>query len=453
MQVVNVTEQRPALHTALRTPRGESVLVDGIDVMPEVLSTQGRVSDFVEAVLSGRHRGATGERITDAVVIGIGGSDLGPRMVTAATRVHHTGDVRVHFVANVDPAELDAVLPALAPTTTLVVVISKTFTTVETLANARAARSWLLSAMSEGDLVHHLCAVTTAVDQATAFGVSPDALFGFWDWVGGRYSLSSPVGIGIELALGRSGMQGLRDGMHAVDVTLHQLPRVTESRSAARHARRLVLGAFRYDFEGSRPLRAGSRAASRSSAAAADGEQRQVASPRPVSRWAGPPRPWSGGRPAPTGSMRSSSCCTRARTWSRSISSASARSAATSGAACSRPTCSLRRPRSLSGRPADDLRRAGVDPALVPHKAMPGNRPSTLIWLPDLTPYSVGALIALYEHATAIAGFAWGIDPFDQWGVERGKELASALLPAVQGGSVPAGTDAATRASLRMLGP
>lgn len=114
-QVVNVTEQRPALHTALRTPRGESVLVDGIDVMPEVLSTQGRVSDFVEAVLSGRHRGATGERITDAVVIGIGGSDLGPRMVTAATRVHHTGDVRVHFVANVDPAELDAVLPPSRP--------------------------------------------------------------------------------------------------------------------------------------------------------------------------------------------------------------------------------------------------------------------------------------------------------------------------------------------------
>jgi glucose-6-phosphate isomerase len=450
-QVVNVTEQRPALHTALRTPRGEAVLVDGVDVMPEVLATQGRVSDFVEAVLSGRHRGATGELITDAVVIGIGGSDLGPRMVAAATRAHHTGQLRVHFVANVDPAELDAVLPALSPATTLVVVISKTFTTVETLANARAARSWLLSAMSEGDLVHHLCAVTTAVDQATAFGVSPDALFGFWDWVGGRYSLSSPVGIGIELALGRAGMQALRDGMHAVDVTLTASP---ASRNPA-----VLLGMLDVWYSGL--FGAASKAvvpyAQDLALLPAHLQQLQMesngksvtASGEPVG-WPTSPVVW--GAPGTNGQHAFFQLLHQG-THLVPVDLIGVRSVGGDERGNLLQANLLAQAAALAlGRPADDLRRAGVDPALVPHKAMPGNRPSTLIWLPDLTPHSVGALIALYEHATAAAGFAWGIDPFDQWGVERGKELAGALLPAVEGGAVPDGTDAATRASLRMLG-
>ncbi|MCZ3386068.1 MAG: glucose-6-phosphate isomerase, partial [Actinomycetia bacterium] len=218
--LVNTTEGRAALHTALRASADPPIILDGQDVLPDVAETAARVSDFVEGVTSGIHRGATGHPITDVVVIGIGGSDLGPRMVTAATRQHHIGQVRVHFVANVDPAELDAILPRLAPASTLVVVVSKTFTTVETLANATAAREWLVADIGEVGLTLHLAAVTTADDSAATFGVPADAVFGFHDWVGGRFSLSSAVGIGIEFAIGREGMRSLRAGMRAVDDTL-----------------------------------------------------------------------------------------------------------------------------------------------------------------------------------------------------------------------------------------
>ncbi len=217
---VNITEGRAALHTALRASAEPPILVDGEDVMPDVTRTAARVSDFVEAVATGARRGSSGDRITDVVVIGIGGSDLGPRMVTAATSQFHTGQVKVHFVANVDPAELDAVLAHLSPARTLVVVISKTFTTVETLANANSARDWLIAEIGVAGLAHHVAAVTTAVDRAAQFGVPEDAVFGFDDWVGGRFSLSSAVGIGIEFAVGPDGMQSLRAGMRAVDAAL-----------------------------------------------------------------------------------------------------------------------------------------------------------------------------------------------------------------------------------------
>ncbi len=449
-QQVNGTERRAALHTALRAASTERVVVDGQNVVPEVVATAERVSTYVDAVRSGERLGATGEQFRSAVVMGIGGSDLGPRMVTAATRAHHTGDIDVHFIANVDPAELDAVLPRLDPATTLLVVISKTFTTVETLANAHAALAWLAGALGESALEHHLCAVTTAIEEASDFGVPPAAIFGFRDWVGGRFSLSSAVGIGIELAVGRSGMQALRDGMRAVDqATLHTPP----EQNAA-----LLLGmldVWYTDFLGT-SSKAVVPYAQDLALLPAHLQQLQMesngksvtADGSPVG-WPTSPSVW--GAPGTNGQHAFFQMLHQGPAvvpvdfvGVRSISGDRRAELLQSNLLAQAAALAL-------GRTADELRGSGVPPELVPHKVMPGNRPSSLIWLPDLTPHSVGALVALYEHATVVSGFAWGVNPFDQWGVERGKELANGLLPAVSGGEPPPGTDQATLASLDHL--
>ncbi len=447
---VNTTEGRAALHTALRANAQPPILVDGENVLPDVARTAARVSDFVEAVTTGARPGSSGTRITDVILIGIGGSDLGPRMVAAATRQHHTGRVQTHFVANVDPAELDAVLPGLDPATTLVVVISKTFTTVETLANAAAARAWLVDGVGETALSHHLAAVTTAIDQAAAFGVPTDAVFGFRDWVGGRFSLSSAVGIGIEFAIGPAGMQSLRVGMRAVDAALLTDP---VAQNAA-----LLLGML--DVWYGQYFRATSKAVVPYSQDLAllpshlqqlqmeSNGKSVTAEGTPVS-WPTSPVVW--GAPGTNGQHAFFQLLHQG-THLVPVDLIGVRSIVGTERAELLQANLLAQAAALAlGQTPSALSTAGVDPALVPHKVMPGNRPSTLIWLPDLTPHSVGALIALYEHATAAAGLAWGVDPFDQWGVERGKELASGLLPAVTGGPVPEGTDAATVASLAHL--
>ncbi len=449
-EVVNVTEQRAALHTALRADHDAHITVDGADVMPDVTQTADAVSAYVEAVRSGARRGATGERLTDVVVIGIGGSDLGPRMVTAATRSHHTGHVGVHFVANVDPAELDTTLAPLDPASTLVVIISKTFTTVETLANAATARTWLVDSVGETGLTNHVCAVTTAVEAATAFGVPEDAVFGFRDWVGGRYSLSSAVGIGIEFAVGPEGMRSLRQGMRWVDDALLADP---WQPNAA-----VLLGML--DIWYTEYFGATTKAVipysqdlallpshlqqlqmeSNGKSVTADG--------RPVA-WPTSPIVW--GAPGTNGQHAFFQLLHQGTTLVP-VDLIGVDSIAGSDRANLLQANLLAQAAALAlGRTATDLRAAGVSEALIPHKEMPGDRPSTLIWLPDLSPSSVGALVALYEHATAVAGFAWGINPFDQWGVERGKELAGDLLPAVAGGAIPDDTDASTEASLRHL--
>lgn len=448
--LVNATERRAALHTALRANGEPPILVDGHDVLPGVAKTSADVSEFVEAITSGRRRGASGERFSDVVVIGIGGSDLGPRMVTAATRSHHTGLVRVHFVANVDPAELDTVLRDLNPHDTLLVVISKTFTTVETLANANAARIWLTTEVGESGLRHHVAAVTTAVDKAADFGIPVDAIFGFADWVGGRFSLSSAVGIGIEFAVGVDGMKSLRAGMHAVDAALTADP---PARNAA-----LLLGML--DVWYVQYFGAASKAvvpyAQDLALLPAHLQQLQMesngksvtTSGHPVS-WPTSPVVW--GAPGTNGQHAFFQLLHQG-TNLVPVDLIGVRSIASDDRAELLQANLLAQAAALAlGQPTTMLEATGVEPTLLPHQVMKGDRPSTLIWLPDLSPHSVGALVALYEHATVAAGFAWGINPFDQWGVERGKQLASALLPAVSGGPLPADTDAATAASLAHL--
>lgn len=447
---VNVTEGRPALHSALRAAPDMAIDVGGSNVMPDVADTAKRVSDYVEAVTSGQRLGSTGQRITDVITIGIGGSDLGPRMVTAATRAHHTGAVRVHFVANVDPAELDAVIDKLDATTTLVVVISKTFTTVETLANAQAARSWLVTAVGEAGVKNHLCAVTTAVDRAATFGVPTDAIFEFRDWVGGRFSLSSAVGIGIEFAVGRAGMQALRVGMREVDQALAKSPL---ERNAA-----LLLGML--DVWYSQYLGVASKAvvpyAQDLALLPAHLQQLQMESNgKSVTAsgddvgWPTSPVVWGG---PGTNGQHAFFQLLHQGTHLIPVDFIGVRSIRGSERADLLQANLLAQAAALSlGRTASELGASGTPAELIPHKVMAGNRPSTVIWLPDLSPHSMGALCALYEHATVISGFAWGLNPFDQWGVERGKELAAEVLPAIQGGQLPSSADAATRASLREL--
>jgi glucose-6-phosphate isomerase len=448
--VVNVTEKRSALHTALRADPSRAIIVDGADVLPDVTDTSRRVSEYVEAVTSGARRGASGERITDVVVIGIGGSDLGPRMVAAATRAHHTGAVRVHFVANVDPAELDAVLLDLDPARSVVVVISKTFTTVETLANASAARRWLVDGVGESGVSAHLCAVTTAVELATGFGVPADAVFGFRDWVGGRFSLSSAVGIGIEFAVGSDGMRTLREGMRAVDDALLADPAPVNAA--------LLLGML--DVWYAQFFGTTSKAVipyAQDLALLPDHlQQLQMESNGKSVTAAGDPVTWPTspvvwGAPGTNGQHAFFQLLHQG-THLVPVDLIGVRSTVGSDRAELLQANLLAQAAALAlGQTAAALEAAGTHPTLVPHKVMPGNRPSTLIWLPDLSPHSVGALVALYEHATAASGFAWGINPFDQWGVERGKELANGLLPAVTGGTAPEGSDAATLASLDHL--
>jgi glucose-6-phosphate isomerase len=449
-ELVNTTEGRAALHTALRADVGDQIHVDGEDVVPEVLAIASAVSDFVDAIRSGKRRGATGERLRSAVVIGIGGSDLGPRMVTSATRGSHTGEVDVHFVSNVDPAELDAVLPLLDPTATLVVVISKTFSTVETLANAAAARSWLTASVGDSGVAHHLCAVTTAVDAAARFGVPSDAAFGFRDWVGGRFSLSSAVGIGIELAIGRDGMQELRRGMRAVDDAALTTP---PDRNAA-----LLLGmvdVWYANFFGT-SSKAVVPYAQDLALLPAHLQQLQMESNGKSVTLDGDPVTWSTspsvwGAPGTNGQHAFFQMLHQGPTMVpvdligvRSIIGGTRANLLQSNLLAQAAALAL-------GQSADELHAAGVAAELVPHKVMPGNRPSSLIWLPDLSPHSVGALVALYEHATVVAGFAWGVNPFDQWGVERGKELAEGLMGTISGGATPDDADQATIASLRYL--
>lgn len=447
--LVNPTEHRAALHTALRAAADAVITVDGVDVMPEVRETQERVSDFVDAVTSGTRTTAAGERFTDVIVIGIGGSDLGPRMVTAATRTHHTGRVRVHFVANVDPAELDAVTAPLDPRRTMVVVISKTFTTVETLANARAARDWLTTAVAD-EVGDHLCAVTTAVDRASEFGVRSDAIFGFRDWVGGRFSLSSAVGIGIEFAVGREGIAGMRAGMRAVDqAVLEDPPRQNAAVMLG------MLDVWYGDFLGT-ATKAVVPYSQDLALLPAHLQQLQMESNGKSVTVAGAPVAWPTspvvwGAPGTNGQHAFFQLLHQG-THLIPVDLIGVKSIGGSERADLLQANLLAQAAALAlGRTSEALSSQGVPADLVAHKVMPGNRPSSLIWLPDLSPHSVGALIALYEQATVVAGFAWGINPFDQWGVERGKELAANLLEAITDRTAPDDADAATRASLRTL--
>ncbi|MFZ0325088.1 MAG: glucose-6-phosphate isomerase [Actinomycetes bacterium] len=431
---VNLSERRAALHTALRLPRATSLMVDGVDVAADVHTVLDRMAQFADDVRSHRWRGATGAPIRTVVNIGIGGSDLGPRMAVRALDAFRMPELDVRFVANVDPEALSAALAGAEPATTLFVVVSKTFTTAETLANARQARQWVVGSLGEASVASHFVAVSTAADLVSAFGIDAANMFGFWDWVGGRYSVDSAVGLSLMLAIGPQAFTEMLEGFHAVDEHFAAMP--YEQNAPA------MLGLFsvwyrNYFGAQTKAVLPYSQALGRFPAylqqLVMESNGKSVTSAGEPVRWQTGGVVW--GEPGTDGQHAFFQLLHQGTVLVPCDFIGFARAQPGRDLGDQHTTLLanfLAQPAALAfGRRAEDLADSGVSADVIPHRTMPGNRPSTTILAPQLTPRVLGQLIALYEQAVFTEGVVWQIDSFDQWGVELGKMLAQALAPVV----------------------
>ncbi len=452
-EAINTTEGRAVLHVALRAPREASFAVDGRPVMEDVYAVLSRMAGFAAAVRSGEARGATGKAIADVVNIGIGGSDLGPVMATAALAPFHDGP-RAHFVSNVDGAHIHDVLKPLDPATTFVVIASKTFTTIETMTNADTARRWIEAALGADAVAAHFCAVSTALDKVAAFGIAADRVFGFWDWVGGRYSLWSAIGLPIMLAIGPERFRAFLDGAHAMDEhfrtapLLQNLPVVLGlvgfwHRVAKGYPARAVIP---YDQRLSRLPAYLQQLDMESNGKSVTIDGEPVGTPTGPLVWG---EPGTNGQHAFFQLLHQGSDVIPVEFI-----------AAAEGhepdlrhqhelllANCLAQSQALMKGRTLAEATEQMLAKgmaAGEVARIAPHRVFPGNRPSVTILHRRLDPFALGRLIALYEHRVFVEAQLFGINAFDQWGVELGKELATALLPVVEGKADAAGSDAST---------
>ncbi len=449
---INETEGRAVLHTALRNLDGGPVEVDGLDVMPDVLDTLQRMRVFAEEVRGGTYAGAGGS-FTDVVNIGIGGSDLGPVMATHALSPYHDGP-RVHYVSNVDGAHIADILRQLDPTRTLVIVASKTFTTIETMTNARTARAW----MSEGggDPARQFAAVSSAMDKTRAFGIPEERVFGFADWVGGRYSVWGPVGLPVMIAVGSNAFDAFLSGAQSMDVHFRAADWIENMpvmlalvgiwhRQVQGHASRAVLP---YD---QRLLRLPAyfqqlEMESNGKSVAMDGSTLDVPSGPVV--WG---EPGTNGQHAFYQLIHQGTdvipCEFMVAAQGHEPELAHHHRLLLSN--CLAQSEALMRGRSLE-EARNRMAAKGLDGAELErqarHRVFPGNRPSTTLIYPQLTPFVLGQIIALYEHRVFVEGVLLGINSFDQWGVELGKELATSLGPIVDGEEGTAGKDGSTAA-------
>jgi glucose-6-phosphate isomerase len=443
-EAINSSEGRAVLHTALRAKADAGFEAGGQPVMAEVEAVRARMKTFAEAVRSGEIKGATGKPFKAILHIGIGGSDLGPRLLWDALRpVKPSIDLR--FVANVDGAEFALTTADMDPETTLVIVVSKTFTTQETLANAGAARAWLAAALGETGANQHLAAISTALDKTAAFGVADDRVFGFWDWVGGRYSLWSSVSLSVAVACGWDAFQGFLDGAAAMDEhfrtasleanapVLIALAQIFNRNGLDRRARSVVpyshrlrrLASFLQQLEmesNGKSVGPDGQPVKRGTATVVFGDEgtnvqhayfqcmHQGTDITPM-ELIGVAKSDEG--PAGMHEKLLSNLLAQAEAF-------------------------------MVGRTTQDvvaeLQAKGVSEAeiatLAPQRTFAGNRPSTLVLMDRLTPQAFGALIALYEHKTFVEGVIWGINSFDQWGVELGKVMAGRILPELESGAV-----------------
>ncbi len=450
---INVTEGRAVLHTALRNRSDRPVRVDGRNVMPDVKAVLRRMGAFADGVRSGRIAGAGGQRFTDVVNIGIGGSDLGPAMATLALAPYHDGP-RAHFVSNIDGAHLHDTLKGLDPARTLVIVASKTFTTIETMTNALSARAWLVAALGEAAVGKHFCAVSTALDKVAAFGIDTARAFGFWDWVGGRYSLWSAVGLPLMLAIGKERFGEFLDGGHAMDRHFRTAPLEDNlpvwlalvgvwHRNACGCATRAVLP---YDQRLARLPAYLQQLDMESNGKGVTLEG------TPAPRQTGPVvwgEPGTNGQHAfmqlihqgtqtvPVEFLLAAEGHEPDLKHHHAILAANALAQAEA----------LMKGRTLAEARAQ-LRAKGLPDAeverLAPHRVFSGNRPSTMLLYRRLTPFTLGQIIALYEHRVFVEAAIWGVNAFDQWGVELGKELATGLQAVVEGKAPPKGRDGST---------
>jgi len=457
---VNTSEQRAALHTALRATAGTVIKVDGRDVVPEIHAVLERVRDFAEAVRSGTETGKTGEPFRDVVHIGIGGSVLGPAMITQALAPYHHDRVRVHFVSNVDGADLHDTLKGLEPARTLFLIASKTFTTQETMLNAASARRWIAEALGDGAVGKHFVALSTNLAKVQAFGIPETRTFGFWDWVGGRYSPWSAIGLPIALAVGGERFTELLAGAHAMDRHFETTPlerNIPVTLGLIGVWYRSILGygssaIIPYDQRLNR-LTAHLQQVdmeSNGKSTRLDGGEVDVATAGVLWGEAG------------TNVQHSFFQLLHQGTAVVPVDflvAARAHEDLPGHHDLLLANCLAQSRALMLGRSEEEAERLmladGMDPgqakALAPHRAFPGNRPSTTILYQRLTPYMLGMLIAMYEHKVFVQGAIWGINSFDQWGVELGKELANQLLPAVLGGAPDADADGSTRGLLDAL--
>lgn len=457
---INTTEKRAVLHTALRAPAGSRIMVDGADVMPEVHATLDRLAAFAEGIRSGAIAAADGAPFTDVINIGIGGSDLGPVMVTLALAPYHDGP-RLHYVSNVDGAHIADTLAKLDPARTLVIVASKTFTTIETMTNAATARRWIAGALGEKAVGAHFAAVSTALDKVGAFGIATDRIFGFWDWVGGRYSVWSAIGLPVMIAIGAKHFREFLAGAHALDEHFRSAPLERNlpvllglvgiwhrdicgypARAILPYDQRLLrLPAYlqQLDMEsnGKRVRKDGS----------------------PVARSTGP-LVW--GEPGTNGQHAFYQLLHQGTDTVPCEFLVAAEGHEPELAQHHRlllANCLAQSEALMKGRTLEEAReilaKQGLAPdaaeALAPHKVFPGNRPSVTIAYRRLDPFTLGRLIALYEHRVFVEAAIWGINAFDQWGVELGKELATALLPVIEGKAPADAHDSSTAGLARYL--
>ncbi|MBM7510414.1 glucose-6-phosphate isomerase [Nocardioides salarius] len=453
---VNVTEDRAVLHTALRLPRDAELVVDGQDVVADVHEVLDRVYAFAEKVRSGEWRGATGEPVRTVVNIGIGGSDLGPVMAYESLRPYAHDRVECRFISNIDPSDAAMTLEGLDPATTLFIVSSKTFGTLETLTNARLCRAWLLDGLGpdvdRADAVaRHFVAVSTALDKVADFGIDPANAFGFWDWVGGRYSLDSAIGTSLVIAIGPERFAELLAGMHAVDEHFR-----TAEPAANVPLLMGLLNIWYTTFMGAE-THAVLPYAQLLHRFPAYLQQLTMESNGKGVRWDGTEVTTG------TGEVFWGEPGTNGQHAFYQLIHQGTRLVPADFIAVAEPAHPLRdgdqdvhelllanffaQTRALAfGKTADEVRAEGTDESVVPARVFEGNRPTTSIMAPALTPSVLGQLVALYEHITFTQGVVWGIDSFDQWGVELGKQLAQEVGPAVAGDAdALADQDASTR--------
>ena len=457
---INTTENRAVLHVALRHAGPEPIFCDGRDVMPEVRAVLERMRAVSEAVRDGRLRGATGLPFTDVVNLGIGGSDLGPQMVCQALAPYARADLRAHFVSNVDGEHLARTLARLDPATTLVIVASKTFTTQETMQNAASARAWIVARLSEAAVGRHFLAVSTNERAVRAFGIAPERMLGFWDWVGGRYSLWSAIGLPIAIHVGFERFAELLEGGYAMDRHFRTAP-------LERNAPVLLalLGIWYRDLLGF-PTHAVLPYDQRLARLPAYLQQLDMESNGKRVRRDGTPcdRPtgpivW--GEPGTNGQHAFFQLLHQGtEVVPCDLLVAALPDHDLEGHHEKLLANFLAQGEALAlGKDAAqvraELRARGLDgaalEALVPHKVFPGDRPSTAILFRRLDPFALGRLIALYEHKVFVQGVIWGIDSFDQWGVELGKELAARILPELAPEAAPGRHDASTAGQLAHL--
>ena len=462
---INTTEDRAVLHTALRRPASEkgTLIVDGQDVVADVHEVLDRMYAFAEKVRSGAWKGVSGKRIEHVVSVGIGGSDLGPVMVYEALKPYADAGIDCRYISNIDPNDAAEKLSGLDPETTLVIIVSKTFTTLETLTNAREIKAWMLAALKDAGAIDgsaeqdadaiekHFVAVSTALDLVAEFGINPENAFGFWSWVGGRYSVDSAVGLSLIIAFGPERFQQFLEGFHAIDeyfcstpleenvVALMGLMNVwyVNFFGAASHA---VLPYTQYLHRFPAYLQ---QLTMESNGKGVRWDGTAVTSTTGEIFWG---EPGTNGQHAfyqlihqgtqmiPADFIAFANTAHPAKDGDQDVHELFLGNF-------------LAQTKALAfGKTADEVRAEGTAEWMVPARCFTGNRPTTSIFGIDLTPHALGELIALYEHITFVEGTVWGLDSYDQWGVELGKQLAKQITPAFHDDAALAEQDASTQA-------